>query len=68
MSLIFLNNVAESYIDQGKLDAAYNECQRMIEKLDPTLLGRHINKRWVWVHVKALANTMKLLSAAQKSH
>jgi len=49
LSLIFINNVAEVYIDQGKLDAAYNECQRIIE-LDPNFWA--VYQTLVWVYVK----------------
>jgi serine/threonine protein kinase/Flp pilus assembly protein TadD len=40
LSLIFMNNIAEIYLDRGDLDAAANACQRMFE-LDPTFWSAH---------------------------
>ncbi len=63
MSLIFINNVAESYIDQGNLDAAYRECRRVIE-LDPNFWASY--QTLVWVHVKQ-GKYGDALAAAEKS-
>ncbi len=40
LSLIFLNNIAEIYLDRGDLNASFNTCQRMIE-LDPNFWSAH---------------------------
>jgi serine/threonine-protein kinase len=40
LSLIFLNNIAEIYLDRGDLNASFNTCQRMIE-LDPNFWPAH---------------------------
>src|SRR5204862_178909 len=62
LSLIFINNVAETYIELGELDAAYNECQRIIE-LDPNFWAAY--QTLVWVHVKQ-GKFDEALLAAQK--
>jgi len=40
LSLIFLNNIAEIYLDRGDLNASFNTCQRMNE-LDPGFWSAH---------------------------
>ncbi len=40
LSLIFLNNIAEIYLDRGDLTASFNTCQRMNE-LDPGFWSAH---------------------------
>ena len=63
MSLIFINNVAESYIDQGDLAAAHRECQRIFE-LDPNFWAGY--QTYVWVLVKQ-GKYDEALVAAEKS-
>ncbi len=40
LSLIFLNNIAEIYLDRGDLNASFNTCRRMNE-LDPGFWSAH---------------------------
>jgi eukaryotic-like serine/threonine-protein kinase len=40
LSLIFLNNIAEIYLDRGDLNASFNTCERMNE-LDPGFWSAH---------------------------
>jgi eukaryotic-like serine/threonine-protein kinase len=40
LSMIFMNNIAEIYLDRGDLNASFNTCQRMIE-LDPNFWPAH---------------------------
>ncbi|HEV8590845.1 MAG TPA: tetratricopeptide repeat protein, partial [Pyrinomonadaceae bacterium] len=63
LSLIFINNVAESYIDQRDLDSANKEIQRMLE-LDPNFWAAY--QTLVWVKVKQ-GKYDEALAAAQKS-
>ncbi len=40
LSLVIINNVAENYVDQGDLNSAARECQRMFD-LDPNFWAAH---------------------------
>src|SRR6266498_1919556 len=70
LSLIFLNNIAEIYLDRGDLNASFNTCQRMIE-LDPNFWPGH--SVLGIVHVKqsrfteATAETLKAVELSNRS-
>jgi serine/threonine protein kinase/Flp pilus assembly protein TadD len=40
LSMIFMNNIAEIYLDRGELNSSENACQKMIE-LDPNFWSAH---------------------------
>ena len=63
LSLIFINNIAESYIDRGDLDSANKEINRIIE-LDPNFWAAY--QTLTWVRVKQ-GKYDEALAAAQKS-
>ena len=63
LSLVIINNVAENYIDQGDLNSAAKECQRMFD-LDPNFWAAHQTLAIVLVKQARLTEA---LSEAQKS-
>lgn len=62
LSLIFVNNVAECYIDLGELDLAEREIKRMTE-LDPNFWAAY--QTLTWIKVKQ-GNDDEALAAAEK--
>ena len=63
LSLIFINNVAESYIDLGDLDSAEREIKRMIE-LDANFWAAYQTLTWLKAKQEKYDEA---LAAAQKS-
>jgi len=63
LSLVIINNIAENYIDQGDLNSAAKQCQRMFD-LDPNFWAAHQTLAIVLVKQARLTEA---LSEAQKS-
>jgi TolB-like protein len=63
LSLVIINNIAENYIDQGDLNSAAKQCQRMFD-LDPNFWAAHQTQAIVLVKQDHLTEA---LSEAQKS-
>jgi TolB-like protein len=63
LSLVIINNIAENYIDQGDLNSAAKQCQRMFD-LDPNFWAAHQTLAIVLVKQDRLTEA---LSEAQKS-
>ncbi|MCM3905203.1 MAG: protein kinase [Pyrinomonadaceae bacterium] len=71
LSLVIINNVAETYIDRGDLNSAFKECQRMIE-LDRNFWGAHQTLGIVLVkqgrNAEALAEAQKSIELSNRSN
>jgi adenylate cyclase len=63
LSLVIINNIAENYIDQGDLNSAAKECQRMVD-LDPNFWAAHQTLAIMLVKQNRLTEA---LSEAEKS-
>ena len=71
LSLVFINNIAEIYLDRGELNSAAQDCQRMID-LDPNFWAAHQTLSIVLVkqgrYAEALAEAERSTQLANRSN